>query len=452
MRRPVRLADRRATVLAAALAVLLVAATAVAGYRMLRPADMSITASGPYPGMADYALARAYGELPAAPLIVDGRLRVYAAKQRVWADTPVSSDSPRTPFWLLRRWPAQVLGVVVAPRRSGGPVVAVQWSDGQVTGIDARTGRVLWRARTPVTGRYVGRLTGAATVYRPPDLLAGAIDGRGVVLSGGGGGRDPLVAFDAATGVSLWQRQMPGEVPGCPQPSWTGPGFVAVPTRCQGLSTVDVLALDTGARLVEWHLPGGSPAPVGCVVGRSGCRAVRTGQAAWLAGTAGALRSALALAPTDALLAGDMAVRQSADGTVSAWDAVTGLPRWTWLDHGGYVTPAPAPPRPAGQRLGRPAGPAGTAGRTDPGSTRIVAVEADRVHLLTRDHRLVTLDVDSGQERSRFSVVVNQVSRWRPGAVYASDGFVALERLRDPAATRDTTHYASNDAIVFSGS
>ncbi|WP_309246285.1 hypothetical protein [Verrucosispora sioxanthis] len=84
------------------------------------------------------------GRLPVAPLIVDGRLRVYAAPRQVYADQPVDSRSRRTPYWSFRRWPASLDAVVAS-----GTTVVSRWSDGQLVAIDARTGRVAWRAAGP---------------------------------------------------------------------------------------------------------------------------------------------------------------------------------------------------------------------------------------------------------------------------------------------------------------
>src|SRR5262245_39967721 len=88
-----------------ALAVLVVlGATAVVGYRVLSPAETVSPATQPYPERPA-ATPKRYGELSSAPLIVDGRLRVYADARRVWADATLTSRSTSTPFWAYRRWP-----------------------------------------------------------------------------------------------------------------------------------------------------------------------------------------------------------------------------------------------------------------------------------------------------------------------------------------------------------
>src|SRR5258708_17080557 len=119
------------------------AATAVIAYRVFAPHE---TLTGPtvaYPEVAVITDERPYSELRAAPLVVEGRLRVYAEKWRVWADAPVGERYESTPYWAFRRWPAQVVGVIQASAPNG-PVVITQWSDGELIALDARRGAVAW--------------------------------------------------------------------------------------------------------------------------------------------------------------------------------------------------------------------------------------------------------------------------------------------------------------------
>ncbi len=124
-------------------AVGVAAAAGIIAYRVLAPAEVSTPARDDYPArsMPDPGVT---GRLPVAPLIVDGRLRVYAAPRQVYADQPVDSRSRRTPYWSFRRWPASLDAVVAS-----GTTVVSRWSDGQLVAIDARTGRVAWRAAGP---------------------------------------------------------------------------------------------------------------------------------------------------------------------------------------------------------------------------------------------------------------------------------------------------------------
>src|SRR5439155_5691845 len=94
----------------AAVAVVLAAVAGVVGYRVLAPAETLDRALQPYPP-AYVANAARLGVLTSMPLIVDDRLRVYAEKRRVWADTPVNSRTELSPYWAYRRWPAEVVGV-----------------------------------------------------------------------------------------------------------------------------------------------------------------------------------------------------------------------------------------------------------------------------------------------------------------------------------------------------
>src|SRR5688572_22995239 len=111
---------RVTTVVVATLAAL--AVVAAVGYRMLRPQDVLTRPTTPYPERVLITDERPHAELRAAPLVVEGRLRVYAEKWRVWSDGPVGERYESTPYWALRRWPAQVVGVVAA-ETDAGPVV-----------------------------------------------------------------------------------------------------------------------------------------------------------------------------------------------------------------------------------------------------------------------------------------------------------------------------------------
>src|SRR5438128_7170639 len=86
-------------------------ASAVIGVRVFAPAETVVPATAPYPDRPTITPTR-YGELAVAPLVVDGRLRVFAEARRVWADTPLTESSDSTPYWSYRRWPAEVAGVV----------------------------------------------------------------------------------------------------------------------------------------------------------------------------------------------------------------------------------------------------------------------------------------------------------------------------------------------------
>ncbi len=162
-------------IVATVAAVVVAAATGIIAYRVLAPAEV-VTAA-----RADYPAPRApepgvVGRLPVAPLIVDGRLRVYAAQRQVYADQPVDGEHRRTPYWSYRRWPATLDAVVAS-----GTTVVSRWSDGKLVALDARTGQVAWRADGPEPDReQAARRTGVTTVWQP----------RGLSVTRAGDGRD----------------------------------------------------------------------------------------------------------------------------------------------------------------------------------------------------------------------------------------------------------------------
>jgi hypothetical protein len=365
-------------------------ATGVVGYRVLGPAETVTPASAPYPPAVP-ATAGVTGQLGRAPLVVAGRLRVYAAKRQVWADRPIGSRTETTPFWSLRRWPQQVLGVVAAPvGPAEAQLVVSRWSDGELLATDAQSGRIAWRVRGPVDrgAGYAGGRTGASTVYGPAGLYASD----SVVVATGGGQAEGL---DAASGAPLWT------VPVCRGTSFTGDGFFAMLDRCQAPPALRRYDLRTGRELAPWRPPGETGMwgiePVSCAVGNSACPAMRTPGAGWLfSGTD--IVPAPPLATPGSWLTGGLAI--GPDGT--ARDARTGDPQWIW----------------------EPGSP------DDTSPARIVAVETGAVYLLTRRHTMVVLDPSSGLELSRFPVDrVGAPTDWEPGYVHASDRFVVVERL-----------------------
>ncbi|HEX6501180.1 MAG TPA: PQQ-binding-like beta-propeller repeat protein [Micromonosporaceae bacterium] len=387
----------------------LLLATIVVGYRVLAPAETVDPADAPYPAPV-VAEPRGYGQLSNAPLVVDRRLRVYAAERRIWADAPVDARASMTPYWAFRRWPAQVLGVVVAP----GPVVVGAWSDGKLVALDARTGREAWRAEVGSTGAYNSRRTGAGVVYQPAHLFtATAADGRAVVLSSWGG---TVRAFDAGSGALLWSRPR-----GCESRDWTVDGAYAT-VDCAQPTTVDLFDAGTGTARPVWRLSGGDPTPIACAVGHSDCRAVRTSTSAWLLGPGGAAVEASALAPTAAWLVGRFAVEQTTPTVITARDAVTGAPGWTWQSRDGAAA-------------------------------TLIATEPGRIYVLVEQRTLVTVNPLDGTELSRVTPQPEIVGTgWRPAHVYARDGFVAVERVRGPENSVDSSYFSSGEPVLLLGS
>jgi outer membrane protein assembly factor BamB len=401
------------------LGVVLLLGTALVGYRVFTPADTVDVALKDYPEAVPSPEHRTYGLLIFAPLVVDQRLRVYASPHQVWADTPVDAKASVTPFWSLRRWPAQVVGVVAVP----GPFVVTKWSDGYLVAIDGRTGREAWRSRAAAaTGdtTYQGRRTGAVTVYSPPDLYtATGTGGQPVVVSVGGGRVD---AFDGKTGRALWGRPLAGQL-SC-RIDFTGPGIFVSVSRCATPSKVDVYDVVTGTPEL-WSFSGADldqVAPVGCALGRSECGGITAASGSWVIKRGGGLVTSGRLAVPDSTLAGDVVVTRLSYGRLNAFDVNTGEYLWRWPADGGRRTGA-----------------------------QVLAIEPDAVYVLTDLGSLVTIDTKTGNERSSYDI--DSGRPWDPGHVYAADGYVFVERLR-PGATpnmNDSEYYHPTPAIQFFG-
>ncbi|MGC5289154.1 PQQ-binding-like beta-propeller repeat protein [Micromonospora sp. DT231] len=409
---------RRRLVMAVA-ALLATVAVAVIAYRVLAPAEVSTVAHAAYPPPAQPA-AGVVGRLPVAPLIVDGRLRVYAAHRQVYADRPVDGRHRTTPYWSYRRWPAELTGVVAS-----GRTVVSRWSDGKLVALDAPTGRVLWRldGPEPAETEAVVRRTGAATVWDPRGLhLADLSDGRTVVVASGDA---EARGVEVSGGQQLWRAELPGR---CRSDlGTTASGQLIGLDRCAGPATVEFRDAATGVVHERWRPPGGPDelvvTPLGCRTGRSDCPALRTsgpGDAAgrgWLVGP-GEPVAAPVLDPAGATVVGDQVV-VVLDGAVVGRSARTGAELWR---------------------------------SADLGAVRVLAVQPGRVHLLSEANSLVTLDPVTGRQLSRFSLNVGRDGTgWVPGAVGAEGGYVAVERLRrpvDPAAD-DRRYYLTAEAVIL---
>ncbi|MFC3503145.1 PQQ-binding-like beta-propeller repeat protein [Micromonospora krabiensis] len=408
---------RRRIVLVVA-ALLVTAAVAATVYRVLAPAEVSTVAQAAYPA-APQPPVGVVGRLPAAPLIVDGRLRVYAAHRQVYADRPVDFRHRTTPYWSYRRWPAELVGVVVS-----GTTVVSRWSDGRLVALDARTGAVAWRADGPRPAEQPSaRRTGAAIVWSPPGLyLTRVADGRGVVVATGSGEARAVALGD---GRELWRTDLVGACR--TDVGTTATGQLVGVDACAGPATVEFRDAATGAVTGRWRPPGAGDelavTPVGCRTGRSECPALRTagpGDAAgrgWLLGSGDPL-AAPALDGRDVELVGDQAVTV-ADGVLVGRSARTGEELWR---------------------------------RPDLGPGRVIAVQTGRVHLLTDARALITVDPATGAERSRFSLTVGQDGTgYAPGAAYAADGYLVVERLREPVDpdADDQGYFFTSEPLVL---
>ncbi|GAB4103769.1 PQQ-binding-like beta-propeller repeat protein [Micromonospora taraxaci] len=408
---------RLVTVVAALLAT---AAVAVVVHRVLAPAEVSTVARGDYPAPARPP-AGVIGRLPVAPLIVDARLRVYAAHRQVYADRPVDGRYRTSPYWSYRRWPAELTGIVAS-----GSTVVSRWSDGQLVALDARTGGVLWRADgpKPAPTSAVVRRTGAATVWEPRGLrLADLPDGRTVlVVSGDAQAR----GVEVRDGRELWRVDLPGSCRS--DVGTTAAGQLIGLDRCAGPATIEFRDALTGVVRERWRPPGGSSdelvvTPLGCRTGQSDCLALRTagpgdaGGRGWLLG-AGAPVAAPALDPAGVVLVGEQAV-VVLDGVAVGRSARTGAELWR---------------------------------SADLGAARVLAAQPGRVHLLTEVNDLVTLDPVTGAQLSRFPLNVgSDGTGWAPGAVAVADGYVAVERLRKPVDPDgdDQRYYYTGEALIL---
>ncbi|MER7439325.1 PQQ-binding-like beta-propeller repeat protein [Micromonospora avicenniae] len=409
--------DRRRVVQVVA-TLLVTAAVAATVYRVLAPAEVSTVAHAAYPAAAQPPVG-VIGRLPVAPLIVDGRLRVYAGHRQVYADAPVDGRYRTTPFWSYRRWPAELVGVVAS-----GTTVVSRWSDGRLVALDARDGRVAWRADGPVPQhRSSVRRTGSATVWDPVGLyLTRTPDGRDVLVATGDGEERGV---DLTAGRELWRSEF-----GTPCRSDVGTtptGQLVSVDGCAGEAAVEFRDAATGEVTSRWRPPGVTGelvvTPVGCRTATSGCSALRTagpGDAAgraWLVG-AGAPVAAPALDGLDTQLAGEQVVG-TVDGVLVGRSARTGTELWR---------------------------------RPDLGPGRVIAVQPGRVHVLTDARELITLDPATGAERSRFTLTVGQDSiGYVPGGVYAADGYVVVERLRQPVDpdADDQAHFLTSEPLVL---
>ncbi|WP_410814608.1 pyrrolo-quinoline quinone [Micromonospora sp. 067-2] len=408
---------RRLVAVVAALVV--TAAVAVIVHRVLAPAEVSTVARGGYPAAAPPA-AGVVGRLPVAPLIVDSRLRVYAAHRQVYADRPVDGRHRTTPYWSYRRWPAELTGVVAS-----GRTVVSRWSDGRVVALDASSGRVLWRADGPVptASGAVVRRTGAATVWNPRGLyLTDLVDGRTVVVVAGAA---DARGMELVGGRELWRVNLPGDCRS--DVGTTASGQLIGVDTCAGPATVEFRDAADGVVRERWRPPGGPDelvvTPLGCRTGRSDCPGLRTagpgdaGGRGWLLG-GGEPIAAPALDPAGATLIDEQAI-SVLDGAVVGRSARSGAELW----------------RSAGL-----------------GPARVLAVQPGRVHLLTEANDLVTLDPATGVQRSRFSLNVgSDGTGWVPGAVAAVDGYVAVERLREPVDPDgdDQRYYLTAEAVIL---
>ncbi|MFI5493283.1 PQQ-binding-like beta-propeller repeat protein [Actinoplanes sp. NPDC051859] len=357
-------------------AIVVLAAGGLISWRVLGPAEVLEAATGSYP-VSSVLAPGVTGKSMMAPLIVDGRVRVFAGQRIVKADGPVETRKMRTPYWSFRRWPAQVSGVVAV-----GSTVVSRWTDGELVALDARTGTVAWRTPGPAGPEFAGR-TGAEPVWAPPGLH---VAGTSVLVASG----LELLAWSAADGSRRWSAAIPA---GCADDSFVTAGGRFV---CAG-GAWDVLS---GEPVRGW--PTGPSAPVGCDVARSACQGLRdaSGQG-WLAADRRPAR-APALDQAGATAAGGV-VLQTSDGAVTA----SGTATWRWV---------------------------GTAQVLGVRANKVVLLTPE-YELVTLDGRTGTQ-----LARFRAYVSDEAKTPWKPHLWQVTDTFVAIERLRPTAGADPDEH------------
>jgi outer membrane protein assembly factor BamB len=227
-------------------AVALAAVAVLIVWRVLAPAEVLAPVTAPL-AMPSTHTPGVTGKTAMAPLIVDGRVRVFAAERQVRADAPVDGKTSYTAVWSYRRWPQQLSGVAAT-----GHTVVTRWSDGGLVALDSRTGKITWRTSGPPAPAFDGHRTGAATVWAPAGLQL--TPGSVLVTAG-----SRLIAYAVSTGTSLWTAAS------CRDGFVTTAGAYVCPTG----------ALDTatGRPVAGWP-----PGPFTCAVVAPTCPLLRDGQ------------------------------------------------------------------------------------------------------------------------------------------------------------------------------
>ena len=369
-------------------AVVVLAAAVLTGWRVLAPAEVVKPAAGAYPVAAPLPPG-VTGKTTMAPLIVAGSIRVYAGERLVKADGPVEEKTMDTARWSFRRWPQRLTGLVAV-----AATVVTRWSDGEIVALDGRTGEPVWRAGGPGAEPFIGR-TGSAAVWAPPGLHTA---GTSVLITDG----RQLIARSGADGNQRWSVPLP---PGC------GDGFVTAGGRyvC-GSGAWDVVS---GGVVRGW--PAGPFTAIGCDVARSGCAGLRdgTGQG-WLTGGRRPERAPLLDAPE--ATAGDDLVLTGSGGAVVAYRAG----REAWRRPG------------TAQVLGVRAG-------------RAVLLTPDR-QLVVLDAATGTQ-----RAAFPLYVPKERVEAWRPDRWQLTDRYLAVERLLPEAGTDpdEPNHFYTMEPVVL---
>ena len=288
----------------------------------------------------------------------------------------------------------------LSPVHADGVVYAAD-RGGQISAIDANTGRQLWRTNLADAGGFLSRGTSAA--------LAGGLtyaDGRLFV----GSERGTMYALDATSGAVQWQVDVPGEVVSAPA---YGDG-----TLVAHLGNGIVYAMDAGDGRERWRheeeVPTlslrGTSSPVvsagGVMVGSNNGRAavliLESGQLAWdervTAPAGGSDLERMVDIDATPVVTGDTLYLLSFNGELVAMQLRNGEVLWR-RDYQGYRTPQ---------------------------------VTTTRIYLTTSDSHVVELDRVNGNERWRNNVLfgrsLTEVAVM-PNHVVAADRFGVIHWL-----------------------
>ncbi|GID31527.1 outer membrane protein assembly factor BamB family protein [Paractinoplanes brasiliensis] len=416
-------------------ALVLTVVAGLIGWRVLAPAEVLSAASTPYPNPS-VGVAQVTGRANMAPLIVDGRMRVYAGKRQVRADGPVDARRVSTARWSLRRWPVEVSGVVAS-----GTTVISRWSDGLLIAIDGRTGKEVWRVPTglPSPG-YEGHRTGASVVWAPPGLW---VSDQFVLVKGG----QRLSAYEVGSGARRWSVEVPA---GCDDGLTTRGG--------QFLCGTAGFSVSTGEAITPYVV--GPLTPLSCVIGFSECAALRDGQGrGYLTSpSAGAEPAAAAGPDADTGLDPTSSPKATPDPkatpTSSPRSIATSNPQ-AGPTADPQATPKPGSPGPLRREPGldnSEMSVTGTGlGRVPPGDL-LLGVSRGRMVVLTASRHLQIRHAGRGGVEAEFPLAVDtEKLTWKPGLWQVTDDWVAIERLTEdgPADPEAPEHYFTVDTVII---
>jgi outer membrane protein assembly factor BamB len=327
-----------------------------------------------------------------------------------------------------------------------------------VVALNPRTGRVAWQdqARAGDGDRFIGRRTGALTVYQPAGIFTArsSKDGAAVLVVAGA---DQVIGYDPWSGRRRWEHEFT-ENPGCHDTDWTGETTYVAKDSCASPAVLRVFDAATGKLIGRWQPPGASagPAedanwfvePVSCARGHSGCGLFRA------SGQQQVMAASRRYGSIDGVTA--EVWRLNYDGTISA-ERYAKSDRPFLLgetlvqeepDGHGYLQ---AVERATGRRLWRSKEPV----------QRLIAVGLLGAYAITcrgvvrpctTDLQLVVLHPTTGVELSRTDLRKNAGELWVAGQVFVSGRFVAIERTTGGAWSEpDDRYYFGTTPVVLAG-